>query len=32
LAAVVINEPITVVAAVVLDCQTLRAIKQVWTA
>jgi hypothetical protein len=32
LAAVVVNQPITVVAAVVFDCQTLMAIKQVWTA
>ncbi len=32
LAAVVINQPITVVAAVVLDGQALKAIKQVWTA
>jgi hypothetical protein len=32
LAAVVINQPIAVVAAVVFDCQSLKAIKQVWTA
>jgi hypothetical protein len=32
LAAVVINQPVTVVAAVVLDCQALLAIKQVWSA
>jgi hypothetical protein len=32
LAAVVFNQPIAVVAAVVFDCQTLEAIKQVWSA
>lgn len=32
LAAVILNQPITVVAAVVFDCQALKAIKQVWTA
>jgi len=32
LAAVVIDEPITMVTAVVFDRQTLKAIKQVWTA
>jgi len=31
LAAVVVNQPITVVAAVVFDRQALQAIKQVWT-
>ncbi|HEY8864317.1 MAG TPA: hypothetical protein VIO37_09120 [Candidatus Dormibacteraeota bacterium] len=32
LAAIVINQPITVVAAVVFDCQALNRIKQVWAA
>ena len=32
LAAVVINQAITVIAAVVFDCQPLLSIKQVWTA
>ena len=32
LAAVVINQPIAVIATVVFDCQALKAIKQVWTA
>jgi hypothetical protein len=31
LAAVVVNQPIAVVAAVIFDCQTLQAVKQVWT-
>jgi hypothetical protein len=32
LAAVVVDQPITVVAAVVFDCQAMESIKQVWTA
>jgi hypothetical protein len=32
LAPVVFNQPIAVVAAVVFDCQALKAIEEVWTA
>jgi hypothetical protein len=32
LAAVVINQPITMIGAVVFDCQALMAVEQIWTA
>ena len=32
LTAIVINQPLAMVAAVVFDCQALVAIKQIWTA